>query len=134
MSKSNFPAVDLSEPFAPPYDSTADAHRQHLLGNRSTSIPKFVYNLYIVSREKDEEFARPVLMRTYSSCDLARHDALCWLMDEHWHKGATELDYEFNQEWEDETDGRCFKFWTKPEDSKDWGIEFEVYVTEEPLY
>lgn len=74
------------------------------------------------------------LARTYLSPELAKHDALCWLIHRQNRAGASMQGYFEDLEYEEEHHWRCCYFSSTKNLSEELDVEFSVWTTEERLY
>jgi hypothetical protein len=80
--------------------------RCSLVSERSPDAPQHIYHLFVCVDVTNGGWDRK-LLRTYASPHLAKHDAICWLMNQHENAGATELDYFSDLEYEEDFEGLC---------------------------
>jgi hypothetical protein len=139
------PELMLSSPaLAPPHSDTAAAERAQLVEARDAATPESVYQLYI-SVQLQGERPTPHRLRSYANNELANHDALSWIVEQHKIKeqfhngfhnnGGTATAYHaFDEEFHAYSGDRCVKYATTWNQSLKWGRRYSVWTVEEILY
>jgi hypothetical protein len=110
-----------------------DARRQ-LVNDRNPHYPRYVYHLWIgANSEKDPEPVRR-LWRTYGCPELAKHDAVCWLIAQQDQAGASTQSYCYDEPYEQKYEGRCFRYCTTEKLFDELRLKFYAWTNEVCLY
>jgi hypothetical protein len=131
-----------SPPLAPPHSNTAAAERVRLVEARDAATPETLYQLYISCQYKGERQGIPHRLRTYVSNELANHDALSWIVEQHKiedaevrnKEGTATVCHVFDAEFHAHSRERCIRYTTTWEQSLKWGKRYSVWTVEEILY
>jgi hypothetical protein len=137
----------LSSPaLAPPHSDTAAGERAQLVEARDAATPESVYQLYISVQRQGERLRTPHRLRCYANNELANHDALSWIVEQHklveeqfhedFHKnGGTATAYHvFDEQFHAYSGDRCVKYTTTWNQCLKWGRRYSVWTVEEILY
>lgn len=90
--------------------------RRRLARERNPNAPQFVYHLFVEYENHREHPRGPKSLCTYTSYELANHDALCWLLNEQTKAGARVRAYSNDLDYERLHEGRCCSL------STDWKL------------
>jgi hypothetical protein len=113
-----------------------DPHgRKALTAGQSRDIPAYVsclWSAYEILGDDRECF--PVLHRVYINPALARHDGLCWLMEQQRQDGAAVDEYVPDMSYEMENGGRCFRYRTPDDICEEIEGRYWIFTTLHDLY
>jgi len=102
--------------------------RKRLVENQARDQTGYVYHLWhgVISDNCPKGVKE--LARTYTSPELAKHDALCWLIDRQNWLGASTEDYWTHVAWDEEHE-RCCYYCTDDLLSEELGLRFYTWTT-----
>jgi hypothetical protein len=108
--------------------------RKQLVAQRDPAAPTHIYHLWISTQAKDEPIPYCRLLRTYTSHELATHDAWCWVQQQH-DLAEVELNFCVNDnDYEEETQGKCCRIGNVERIYEQVGIKWLVWTTEAHLH
>jgi len=110
------------------------AKRKALVDSRPHLTPKFVYNMWISIQSGNNLSGDYHFLRAYSSSDLAIHDAICWLHQQHLKNGIQMDLLQYDHDYLAKTHGMCLRLRSDPAIYEQLGVMWSVQTTEEHLY
>jgi len=107
--------------------------RKRLVENQARNQTGYIYHRWcaIVTDRRPDGIKE--LARTYTSPELAKHDALCWLINRQNWAGASTEDYWTDITYEEEHE-RCCYYCTDDPLYEELGKSYYVWTTEERIY
>lgn len=125
-------------PIAPPHrqEQSWPVERERIiLSSEDYDQQSTVYCLYTSCQETHQRFPTPHLVRTYSSWQLAKHDALCWLLHKHkLHGIPKERGYWSDEDYAEKSEGRLCKLATNDCDLRYSEMKYKVWTMEERFF
>ena len=104
--------------------------RRLLLQQGNSAWPHRVYQLWTSTQRRGRRRSRPRLVGHYRSCELATHDAVCWLNRKHEEAGIHMDSFWLAPEIAHATQGRCIELTTDDGVVERVGIRWSVCTLE----
>ena len=107
--------------------------RKFHVSERGSQRPRYVYQLWFGCQRKGKSRCPPQLSGTYSSAALAKHDAICLLIQFQNREGASVEKVFYDPHYENEAGGQCCYYYSHSKVAAELGVWFTAWIIQVPL-